>query len=79
MVAHPHAILRYDVLVDLFLLLLLMLEVSRTLQISALLLLQLLLLMVIVHVAAVLVCRYEYAEGVLTVHAGYTVDCEHSL
>lgn len=82
MIAHPHAILRHDVLVDLLLLLLLLLlilEIRWTLQTLALLLLLRLLMMVIVHVATVLVCRYEYTEGVLTVHAGYTVDCAHSL
>lgn len=80
MIAHPHAILRHNVLVDLLLLLLLLiLEIRRTLQILALLLLLRLLMMVIVQVATVLVCRYEYTEGVLTVHAGYTVDSAHSL
>lgn len=79
-IAHPHAILRHDVLIDLLLLLLLLiLEIRWTLQILALLLLLRLLMMVIVHVVTVLVCRYEYTEGVLTVHAGYTVDCAHSL
>lgn len=83
-IAHPHAILRHDVLVDLLLLklllLLLILKIRWTLQILALLLLlRLLMMMVIVHVATVLVCRYEYTEGVLTVHAGYTMDCAHSL
>lgn len=82
MIAHPHAILRHNVLVDLLLLLLLLiLEIRRrrTLQNLALLLLLRLLMMVIVHVTTVLVRRYEYTEGVLTVHAGYTVDCAHSL
>lgn len=82
MIAHPHAILRHNVLVDLLLLLLLLiLEIRRrrTLENLALLLLLRLLMMVIVHVTTVLVRRYEYTEGVLTVHAGYTVDCAHSL
>lgn len=35
------------------------------------------LLMILVHVATVLVRRYEYAQGVLTVHARYTMDCAH--
>lgn len=44
-----------------------------------LLLLLLLMMMIIIYVVTVLMCRYEYAEGVLTVHAEYTVDCAHSL
>lgn len=44
-----------------------------------LLLLLLMMMMIIIYVVTVLMCRYEYAEGVLTVHAEYTVDCAHSL
>lgn len=44
-----------------------------------LLLLLMMVMMVIVRVVTVLMCRYEYAESVLTVHAEYTVDCAHSL
>lgn len=62
--------------------LLLILKIRRRLQTPVMLLLLLLLMMmmmIIVHVVTVLMCRYEYAESVLTVHAEYTVDCAHSL
>lgn len=54
-----------------------MLQTFALLRLTLLVMIMMMKMIIIVYVVTVLMCRYEYAKSVLTVHAEYTIDCAH--